>query len=151
MDFSEKTQNNNEKNKNNSIINIKTSLVIKEKGSEIKVNNDFFNDLSKIMENSEFNSFFKKYMTDWQDVKAVIVYMKLYSEFKKKYETLNNEKLDSDIVVFLLQKIMQDREARPFAIKTINKIYENKRVTFFKEFEKFLKNKNKNLITWDKE
>lgn len=103
------------------------------------------------MENSEFDSFFKKYMTDWQDVKAVIVYMKLYSEFKKKYETLNNEKLDSDIVVFLLQKIMQDKEARPFAIETVNKIYENKRVTFFKEFEKFLKNKNKNLISWDKE
>tara|TARA_B100000900_G_C20589842_1_gene721164 strand:+ start:780 stop:1229 length:450 start_codon:yes stop_codon:yes gene_type:complete len=149
MSISEKTQNNNDKN--NSIVNIQTSLVIKEKGCEIKLNNDFFNDLSKIMENSEFNSFFKKYMTDWQDVKAVIVYMKLYSEFKKKYETLNNEKLDSDIVVFLLQKIMQDKEARPFAIETVNKIYENKRVTFFKEFEKFLKNKNKNLISWDKE
>ena len=149
MSISEKTQNNNDKN--NSIVNIQTSLVIKEKGCEIKLNNDFFNDLSKIMENSEFDSFFKKYMTDWQDVKAVIVYMKLYSEFKKKYETLNNEKLDSDIVVFLLQKIMQDKEARPFAIETVNKIYENKRVTFFKEFEKFLKNKNKNLISWDKE
>ena len=149
MSISEKMQNNNDKN--NSIVNIQTSLVIKEKGCEIKLNNDFFNDLSKIMENSEFNSFFKKYMTDWQDVKAVIVYMKLYSEFKKKYETLNNEKLDSDIVVFLLQKIMQDKEARPFAIQTVNKIYENKRVTFFKEFEKFLKNKNKNLISWDKE
>ena len=149
MSISEKMQNNNDKN--NSIVNIQTSLVIKEKGCEIKLNNDFFNDLSKIMENSEFNSFFKKYMTDWQDVKAVIVYMKLYSEFKKKYETLNNEKLDSDIVVFLLQKIMQDKEARPFAIETVNKIYENKRVTFFKEFEKFLKNKNKNLISWDKE
>ena len=149
MSISEKTQNNNDEN--NSIVNIQTSLVIKEKGCEIKLNNDFFNDLSKIMENSEFDSFFKKYMTDWQDVKAVIVYMKLYSEFKKKYETLNNEKLDSDIVVFLLQKIMQDKEARPFAIETVNKIYENKRVTFFKEFEKFLKNKNKNLISWDKE
>ena len=63
MSISEKMQNNNDKN--NSIVNIQTSLVIKEKGCEIKLNNDFFNDLSKIMENSEFNSFFKKYMTVW--------------------------------------------------------------------------------------
>ena len=61
------------------------------------------------MENDEFNTFFKKYLNDWVDVKAIIVYMKLYSEFEEKYKKLNNEDLDKEVVVFILKKIMNDK------------------------------------------
>ena len=62
----------------NSIINIPTELDIYDKGKEIIEKNTFFKDLSNIMENEEFNTFFKKYLNDWLDVKSIIIYMKLY-------------------------------------------------------------------------
>ena len=69
----------------NSIVKLDTNKNISKQGMEIIENNDFFRDLSNIMENDEFNTFFKKYLNDWVDVKAIIVYMILYSEFKEKY------------------------------------------------------------------
>lgn len=130
----------------NSIVKLDTNKNISKQGMEIIENNDFFRDLSNIMENDEFNTFFKKYLNDWVDVKAIIVYMKLYSEFKEKYKKLNNEDLDKEVVVFILKKIMNDKELREFSIKTIREKYDNKKHDFFKELELMLTNKNKKLL-----
>ena len=130
----------------NSIVKLDTNKNISKQGMEIIENNDFFRDLSNIMENDEFNTFFKKYLNDWVDVKAIIVYMKLYSEFKEKYKKLNNEDLDKEVVVFILKKIMNDKDLREFSIKTIREKYDNKKHDFFKELELMLKNKNKKLL-----
>lgn len=130
----------------NSIVKLDTNKNISKQGMEIIENNDFFRDLSNIMENDEFNTFFKKYLNDWIDVKAIIVYMKLYSEFKEKYKKLNNEDLDKEVVVFILKKIMNDKELREFSIKTIREKYDNKKHDFFKELELMLTNKNKKLL-----
>ena len=40
---------------------------------------------------------------------------------------------------------MNDKQIRPFSIKTIDKIYKNKKVIFFKEFEKYLSNKKSTI------
>ena len=130
----------------NSIVKLDTNKNISKQGMEIIENNDFFRDLSNIMENDEFNTFFKKYLNDWVDVKAIIVYMKLYSEFKEKYKKLNNEDLDKEVVVFILKKIMNDKDLREFSIKTIREKYDNKKHDFFKELELMLTNKNKKLL-----
>ena len=130
----------------NSIVKLDTNKNISKQGMEIIENNDFFRDLSNIMENDEFNNFFKKYLNDWVDVKAIIVYMKLYSEFKEKYKKLNNEDLDKEVVVFILKKIMNDKDLREFSIKTIREKYDNKKHDFFKELELMLTNKNKKLL-----
>ena len=111
-------------------------------GKEIIKNNDFFKDLSNIMENEEFTNFFDKYLNNWMDVRCIVIYMKLYSEFKEKYKLMNNKELDKEVVVFLLKKIMGDKDLRKFSIKTIERKYDEKRVDFFKDLKKFLKNKN---------
>ena len=91
------------------------------------------------MENKEFNDFFKKYLNSWIDVRCIIIYMKLYSEFKEQYKSINNnEELDKEIIVFLLKKIMNDKDLRTFSIKTIEKKYdEKKKIDFFKELKTY--------------
>lgn len=109
-----------------------------EKGNEILDSNNFLRDLSSLMENPEFKQFFDNYLGDWCDVRCSIIYMKLYSELKEKYKKINNVELDRELTVFFIKKIMSDKQIRPFSIQTIDKIYKNKKVSFFKEFEKFL-------------
>ena len=107
--------------------------------------NEFFKDLTDIMEDNKFMKFFTKYMGSWLDIKSSVIYMKMYDEFKKKYESLNDDLLDKNLVVFLLTKVMRDKELRPFSINAIDNMLDGKKVKFFKEFEKILKSKNKLL------
>ena len=103
-------------------------------------NNDFMKDLSDLMENEQFSNFFKKYMTDWDTLKCITIYMRLYSEFKDKYNEISGKKLDKHIIIYLLSKIMTDNILRPFTIETIKKVQqENNKIDFFDEFEDFLK------------
>jgi len=92
------------------------------------------------MENEKFVSFYKKYMCDWSSLKCTSIYMRLYNEFQDKYKEISGEKLDKHIIIFLLSKIMTDSNLRPFSIKTVEKIQENKNIDFFSEFEKFVSN-----------
>ena len=103
-------------------------------------NNDFMKDLSDLMENEQFSNSFKKYMTDWDTLKCTTIYMRLYSEFKDKYNEISGKKLDKHIIIYLLSKIMTDNILRPFTIETIKKVQqENNKIDFFDEFEDFLK------------
>ena len=61
--------------------------------------------------------------------------MHLYRQFKIKYKELNNEELDKNLAVYLLSKIMCDKTLRPWSIKTVDKMLDNKKMDFFKEFE----------------
>lgn len=109
-----------------------------EAGEKIIENNEFLKDISDLMENEQFNNFFNKYMSDWMDIKCSVTYMKLYDEFKKKYKKLNNSDLDKSIIIYLLTKIMKDKKLRPWSIKTVDNMLNDKKTKFFKEFEQFL-------------
>ena len=111
-------------------------------GDKIIENNDFLRDISELMENEKFNKFFNKYMSDWLDIKCSVTYMRLYDEFKKKYKKLNNKELDRSIIIYLLTKIMKDKKLRPWSIKTVDNMLNDKKKMFFDEFEKFLLENN---------
>ena len=115
--------------------------VSKIEGERILSNNDFFQDLVALMENEQFKKFFKKHMSNWMEVKSTVIYMKLYDEFKKKYKKLTKEELESSIVVYLLSKLMRDKDLRPFSIRTIDKHYKKGKGNYFKELEQFINKK----------
>ena len=121
-------------------------------GKKIVENNEFLNDLSILMENKEFINFYNKHMTNWMDIKCTTIYMRLYSEFKNKYKMVADTDLDRHIVVFLLRKLMTDKELRPFSIKTIEKMQEKNWDTkkFWREFEKYMLVNKKQLLITDK-
>ena len=127
----------------NQIITNKDNNILE--GERILSENSFFKDLVELMENKQFKKFFRKHMSNWVDVKSTVIYMKLYDEFKKKYKKLTKEELEESITVYLLCKLMRDKDLRPFSIKTIDKHYERGRGNYFKELESFITNKNLQL------
>ena len=119
--------------------------VNKLEGERILSENSFFKDLVELMENKQFKRFFRKHMSNWVDVKSSIIYMKLYDEFKRKYKKITKEELEESITVYLLCKLMRDKDLRPFSIKTIDKHYEKGKGNYFKELESFITNKKLQL------
>ena len=111
-------------------------------GKKILEGNDFLKELSDLMENKKFKSFFNKYMNDFIGIKSTITYMKLYNELKKKYSDINDEELDKNIVVFLLTRIIRNRDLLPMSIKTIDEILMNDKLDFFQELERKIKLNN---------
>ena len=107
-------------------------------GKDKIANNDFFKDLTELLEEEKFKGFFDKYMSNWLDIKCSITYMHLYKQFKIKYKELNNQELDKNLAVYLLSKIMSDKNLRPWSIKTVDKMLNNKKVNFFEEFENIM-------------
>lgn len=126
------------------IVKHETALSI---GQNKIANNDFFKELTELLEDDKFKNFYDKYMSNWLDIKCSITYMHLYKQFKIKYKELNNEELDKNLAVYLLSKIMSDKTLRPWSIKTVDKMLDNKKVNFFEEFETImLANKEINLL-----
>ena len=41
------------------------------------------------------------------------------------------------IIVFLMCQIMRDKQLRPFSIKTVDDVYNNKKKNFLKNFKHF--------------
>tara|TARA_B110000908_G_C10254603_1_gene454504 strand:+ start:1361 stop:1780 length:420 start_codon:yes stop_codon:yes gene_type:complete len=130
--------NSKDNSKDNSIVSVlnKEDAIIK--GDEILSGNDFFRDLSELMENDKFNLFFKKYMNDWIGIKCTVTYMRLYKELKEKHKDIHNDVLDKNIIVFLLTRIMRNKHLRPVSIETIDEILQDDKLDFFEELERKL-------------
>jgi len=109
-------------------------------GNKMLNENIFLRDLTSLMENEEFKNFFEKYMDNWVSVKSSIMYMTLYSEFKEKYKEVNDDVLDKNIIVYLLCKIMRNRNLMSFSVHTIDKMYNDEKINYFKELETFMEN-----------
>lgn len=109
------------------------------KGAEIIETNDFFRDLSDIMEDKKFSEFFNKYFIDSNEVKVTMIYMKLYNAFRQKWKDLSSEELDKRINTFLIWKIMKDRDTSKFAIHTVMKHLDKpKDVDILEELKEFI-------------
>jgi len=113
--------------------------VIRDNGNELLNNNEFFKDLSDIMEDDKFRKFFQKYFYDSTESKITLIYMTLYDEFKTKWKDLNDTELDKRINIFLLWRIMKDRKTNKFAINTVMKKMDNPNNTdIFNEMKEFI-------------
>ena len=127
------------------LIERETALLIGKKKLET---NDFFQDLSELLEDKRFKKFFDKHMSSWLDIKCLITYMHLYRQFKIKYQELNNKELDKNLAVYLLSKIMCDKTLRPWSITTVDKMLNDRKMDFFQEFESImLANKEIKMLT----
>jgi hypothetical protein len=115
-----------------------------DKGGELIEKNEFFRDLSELMENEKFSIFFEKYFKNMSESKITLVYMKLYNEMKTKYKEINDEELDKRINVYLMWKIMSNRHLNKFTLHTILDNLENppKKYEILKEISEFMTLKN---------
>ena len=116
-----------------------------DKGEELIQKNEFFRDLSELMENEKFTKFFEKYFKNMSEAKITLVYMKLYNEMKTRNKELNDEELDKRINVYLMWKIMSDRHLNKFTLHTILQNLESpKKNEILKEISQFMTLENSN-------
>ena len=70
-----------------------------------------------------------------------------YDNYKKKYKKINDEDLDKNLAIYLICKIMKNKNLNGWSIKTVDKMLGNNEVDFFNEFELFLSdNKDTKLL-----
>ena len=120
--------------------------ITKTNGQQILDNHDFFRDLSELMEDDKFSNFFDKYFTTMSETKITIVYMKLYQTFKEKWKEMNNEDLDKRINVFLLWKMMRDRQINKFALHTVlNNMENTNKSDIMDDLKEFIEITDKNM------
>ena len=120
-----------------SIINSDNNEAIN-KGSELLEKNDFFKELSEIMEDEKFNRFFNKWFTTLSEIKITVIYMKLYNEFKKRWKSLTDKELDKKVNTFIIWKMMRDSSINKFTISTVLSSLENKNIDIFSELQQFM-------------
>ena len=124
----------------NTIVKQNSFDIVKNEGHKLLEDNEFFKDLSDIMENETFAKFFRKYFYDSTESKITLIYMKLYDEFKIKWKELNDNELDKRINTFLLWRIMKDRKMNKFTIQTVLNKLENPKNSneIFDELKEFI-------------
>ena len=124
----------------NTIVKQNSFDIVKNEGHKLLEDNEFFKDLSDIMENETFAKFFRKYFYDSTESKITLIYMKLYDEFKIKWKELNDSELDKRINTFLLWRIMKDRKMNKFTIQTVLNKLENPKNSneIFDELKEFI-------------
>ncbi len=103
--------------------NSNVSLV--EKGEKIYNKNPFFQDLIGIMNNVEFRDFYTKYFNDWSDIQTMVFYMKLYKAIEYGYKSHFQENIDSELMTYVLHKIMTTSSMRRRAMDIFNTFKES--------------------------
>ena len=123
--------------KNNQII-----TNIDSKGKILIEQNNFFRDLTDIMNDDKFNKFFEKYFKTMEDIKTTVIYMKIFKLFENKYNELSNEELSKYVNVYLLHQIMTNSELRTSMISATIKHLEDNRKEILEIVNSDLKKKN---------
>ena len=72
------------------------------------------------MKNDEFSSFYNTYFKNFNDIKTVLMYMKLYETIEKEYLTRYNKPIEKEILAKMMKEIMTNTRARKQIIKSFN-------------------------------
>ena len=88
-------------------------------------NNPFFQDFIGIMQNDEFDAFYKKYFQSWSDIQTMVFYMKLYKAVEYGYEEQYERPIEKEFMVFVLHRIMTTQELRKEAMTIFRNLKEN--------------------------
>ena len=118
-------------------------------GKKILKKNDFFQDFTSLMRNSEFRNFYNQYFKDWSDIQTMIFYMKMYSTIEEIYFIKYHEHISDELMTYTLHKIITTNETRKAAIELFKEfkgennelIVNKKRITSFEALIDFESNK----------
>ena len=108
--------------------------ISKNNTSDVEENNIFFNDLIDIMTNEEFKTFYNKYFTDWNDIQAMVFFMKLYSTIDYEFTRQFNKQIDKSEMQIVLSNVMNNSNTRKIALSLFN---DYKDCTDYKKTESF--------------
>tara|TARA_B100001564_G_scaffold220914_1_gene186123 strand:- start:773 stop:1099 length:327 start_codon:yes stop_codon:yes gene_type:complete len=81
-----------------------------------KKNINFFMDLYKLMNNSEFRNFYNKYCTVWSNIDSMVMYFKLYEIIEISFYKKFNRNITKNEILFLLNNIIKNKILRKIVI-----------------------------------
>ena len=109
------------------------------KGQKILNKNDFFNDLEFIMSNKIFSSFYKKYFTDFSNIRTIILYMKLYETIQKEYKEKHGYNIEKELLIYIIKELMSNSYSRKNVYdafyKYCDNMNDNKKLSILDIFE----------------
>jgi hypothetical protein len=82
--------------------------------------NEFFNDLDGIMTDDKFRTFYNKYFKNFNDIKTVLLYMKLYETIQIEYREQNNCDIDNELLAYMISELMNNSDTRKMIINSFN-------------------------------
>lgn len=97
-------------NKSNGIVLDKN--IIEKESSKILKENKFIIGLNKIMQNNDYIDFMNEFGNDWNDIKVIILYQKLYQSIKKQYYNKYNKKIPNKLLIVILVKLFENNKVR---------------------------------------
>jgi hypothetical protein len=122
--------------------NVKTNII--NKGNNILKNNVFFYDLEKIMSDNNFRTFYDKYFKDFNDIKVITLYMKLYETIQLEYKERNNCDIEKELLAYMIKQLMDDKNSRKLIFEAFNDYTENNNPKNKKFILDIFNNNNKN-------
>ena len=135
--------------KENKIFAIST---VDETKNKLKKPSNFLLELSNLMNNVEFRSFFDSYFENWDDIKTVIMFMKTYEMIDNEYYRKFGCKIEPSKMSKILKEMMSKSDYRSMIVNKMvyfmndAKTIQNKLVISNEEFMKFCPN----LIEYNK-
>ena len=108
------------------INNFKKDLL--NEGGKILKKNKFFNDLENIMNNNEFKIFYDEYFKNFNDIKVILLYMKLYETIQKEYFEKNNKEIEKELLAYIIKNLMMDNITRKEIFKSFNTFTDEKSI-----------------------
>lgn len=99
---------------------------ILKKGAKLIKENEFFKDLSNLMENKEFSNFLQKYMFNSLEIKNSLIYIKIYELVKNKLGLFkDNRNVNKCVVTYILYNIMTNDKYRKVFLKATDDFIED--------------------------
>ena len=94
-----------------------SSTVICE-GQDIYQNNDFMRDLYDMMTNTRFRNFVDKYLCEWNSIKSVIMFIKLFETIENEYQNKFNKKISKELMLYTINNLFKDKELRKLVLRS---------------------------------
>jgi hypothetical protein len=84
-------------------------ISINKNGEKIYSKNNTYKMLCNVMEHPEFRKFYNLYMNDWEKLKVIYIFMKLYEIVEVKFKIVNPYEK-----IVLVKKIVENPKMREF-------------------------------------
>lgn len=95
------------------------------KGKHLYKNNENYKNIANLMEHPVFRVIYDKYFNNWENVKTVLMFMKLY-EYIEKTSPIE---LNGYQKLYLMDKYFKDKKLRENIINQVIKSTEQKQIT----------------------
>ena len=119
-------------NNNNNIFN---------EGNKIYEENNFLKDLYNMMNDNNFRIFVNKYLDKWDNIKNIILFIKLFETIEKEYFKIFNKNISKQEMLYSIKHLFLDNNLR----KVILKSYDNFQKYNYDKYLKLLNFENSKL------